>query len=79
MSYVSLQGLLKENARLQRQISRLQGDISRLQGRLNGEGGQKRLLILFVVLLALLLFGRTFASTIINGWLKSNGNAEANN
>jgi hypothetical protein len=95
MATVGLQGILRDYERLQGEIVRLQGEIvrlqgenarlqgenARLQGRLDGdgEGGQKRLLILFVVLLVFLLFGRTFASPIINGWFKSNGNAKTTN
>jgi hypothetical protein len=56
-----------ENARLQGENAKLQGENARLQGRLNSEGGQKRFLVLFVVLLVFLLFGRTLASPIING------------
>ncbi|CAM6031676.1 unnamed protein product [Sphagnum compactum] len=79
--------LREENTRLREDTSRLREDTSRLraentrtQGRLNdSEGGQKRLLILFVFLLVFLLLGYTFASPIINAWFKSNENAKTAN
>ncbi len=76
MSTTALQGVLGDHARIQNEFARIQNENARLRGKLNGEVGEKRLLILFVVFLVLLLFGSTLAPLIINGWLKSKQNAE---
>ncbi len=75
MSTSSFQGVLDDNARLQREVARLQSENGRLRGKINGEGGEKRLLIVFVVILILLLFGLTLAPLIF----KNKQNADTTN
>ncbi len=55
--------------------AKLQTENATLRGKINAQGGEKRLLILFVVILILLLFGRTFAPLI----LKSKQDADTSN